>query len=237
MIDSQRVAVVTGATGGVGKAVVQRFAELGLRLALFGTSEANLSRLTGELDLPSNLTLTKGLDFREPEAADMAVRMTTEKFGRADILVQLIGGWAGGPPLAEAAASALEKMLQQHVWTTFHLVRAFLPVFQRGHWGRVVAISTGSVGLPNPGGGLYAAAKAAQESLILSIAQEYRSSGITGNILRVQTIDEQHERDLYPSLKNANWTTPEEIASAVLFLCSEEASMLNGARIPLYGRP
>jgi NAD(P)-dependent dehydrogenase (short-subunit alcohol dehydrogenase family) len=237
MLDSSRVAVITGATGGLGRAVVKLFARSGLRLALFSTSDAHLAQLTGELRLPANLTLTRGLNFREPDSAATAARLTVEKFGRADMLVHLIGGWAGGPPLADMEPSALEDMLQQHVWSTFRLAKAFVPVFASHHWGRMVVISTGSVRVPNPGGGLYAAAKAAQESLVLSVAQEYKSAGITANILRVQTIDEEHQRDLDPSPKNAGWTTPEEIASAVAFLCSEEASMLNGARIPLYGRP
>jgi NAD(P)-dependent dehydrogenase (short-subunit alcohol dehydrogenase family) len=237
MIDSNRVAVISGATGGLGRAVVKLFAEMGLRMALFGTSDTRLAQLVGELRLPSDLTLTRGLNFREPEAAATAARLTVEKFGRADILAHLIGGWSGGPPLADTDPSTLEEMLQQHVWTTFRLAKAFVPVLASNHWGRVVVISTGSVGVPNPGGGVYAASKAAQESLILSVAQEYKASGITANILRVQTIDEEHQRDLEPSPKNAGWTTPEEIASAVAFLCSEEATMLNGARIPLYGRP
>jgi NAD(P)-dependent dehydrogenase (short-subunit alcohol dehydrogenase family) len=237
MITNNRVAVVTGATGGLGKLVVKQFARLGLRQALFSTSDAHLAQLVSELRLASNLTLTKGLNFREPEAAATAARLTVEKFGRADMLVHLIGGWSGGATLAEMEPSALEDMLQQHVWTTFRLLKAFVPIFSRHNWGRVVIMSTGSVRVPNPGGGLYAAAKAAQESLILSIAQEYKASGVTANVLRVQTIDEEHERDLNPSPRNAGWTTPEEIVPAILFLCSEEATMLNGARIPLYGRP
>jgi NAD(P)-dependent dehydrogenase (short-subunit alcohol dehydrogenase family) len=237
MIDTNRVAVITGATGGLGKLVVRQFARMGLRQALFSKREEQLSALARELRLPQNVTLTKGLNFREPGAASDAARLTMEKFGRADILVHLIGGWSGGPAIGEMDPSALEDMLQQHVWTTFHLLRAFLPLFAHHHWGRVVIISAGSVRVPNPGGSVYAAAKAAQESLILSVAQEYKPVGVTANILRVQTIDEEHERDLNPSAKNAGWTTPEEIVPAVIFLCSEEAGMLNGARIPLYGRP
>ncbi|MDQ3929289.1 MAG: SDR family oxidoreductase, partial [Chloroflexota bacterium] len=81
----------------------------------------------------------------------------------------------------------------------------------------------------------YVAGKAAQEALILTLARELAGSGVTANILQVRTIDTKHERDAQKTSKNANWTTPEEIASAVLYLCSNEAHVVNGARIPLYG--
>jgi len=60
---------------------------------------------------------------------------------------------------------------------------------------------------------------------------------VTANILRVRSIDVEHKREHEPSPKNASWTTPEEIAAALLYLCSDEANRVNGARIPLYGAP
>jgi NAD(P)-dependent dehydrogenase (short-subunit alcohol dehydrogenase family) len=77
--------------------------------------------------------------------------------------------------------------------------------------------------------------KAAQEALTLAIAKESAGSGVTANILQVRTIDADRERDRNPSGKNASWTTPEEITAAILYLCSDEAGVVNGARIPLYG--
>ena len=72
---------------------------------------------------------------------------------------------------------------------------------------------------------------------MLTLAEEYKGTGVTANVLRVRTIDVKHERDTDPSPKTASWTTPEEIAAAILYLCSNEAGMVNGARIPLYGSP
>jgi NAD(P)-dependent dehydrogenase (short-subunit alcohol dehydrogenase family) len=67
------------------------------------------------------------------------------------------------------------------------------------------------------------------------LAQEVKETGVTANILQVRTIDAKHERDSQPTPKNAAWTTPEEILPAILYLCSDEAQVVNGARIPLYG--
>jgi len=83
----------------------------------------------------------------------------------------------------------------------------------------------------------YAAAKAAQEALLLALAQENRGTGVTANVIRVQTIDVKHQRDLEPTSKNSSWTTPEEIAAAVQYLISDEAAAVNGIRMPLYGSP
>lgn len=81
----------------------------------------------------------------------------------------------------------------------------------------------------------YAVGKAAQEALILALVQEVKDAGVTANILQVRTIDAKHERDRQPTLKNASWTTPEKILSAILYLCTDESQVVNGARIPLFG--
>ena len=71
----------------------------------------------------------------------------------------------------------------------------------------------------------------------MTLAEELKGTGVTSNVLRDRTIDINHERDRQHSAKSATWTTPEEIAAAILYLCSDEASSVNGARIPLYGSP
>jgi NAD(P)-dependent dehydrogenase (short-subunit alcohol dehydrogenase family) len=80
-------------------------------------------------------------------------------------------------------------------------------------------------------------AKAAQEALILTLAQELKDSGVTANIVQVRVIDVDHQRDRAPTPQNSAWTTPEELAALILYLCSEGAGAINGARIPLYGSP
>jgi 3-oxoacyl-[acyl-carrier protein] reductase len=81
--------------------------------------------------------------------------------------------------------------------------------------------------------GAYAIAKAAEEAMILMLAQETRPKGVTANVIQVRTIDVDHQREQKPSASNASWTTPEEIVAAMLYLCSPEAGMVNGTRLPL----
>ena len=232
-----RVAVVTGATGGSGRVVARRLAQAGASLALFSSSEAKLGQLAAEIETSQGRWLTRALDFTDPGAARIAAEATMEKFGRVDMLLHFIGGWVGGKTVIEFGVNQFEEMLQQHLWTTLYLSQAFVPLLSANGWGRIVVISSPSAAKPAPRSAPYAVAKAAQETLILALAQELKHTGVTANILRVKTIDVEHVREAEPTPTNASWTIPEEIAEAVVYLCSDEAKVVNGARIPLYGGP
>jgi NAD(P)-dependent dehydrogenase (short-subunit alcohol dehydrogenase family) len=237
MEKQDRVAVITGATGGLGRVVTRQLAGQGLRLSVFSSNQDKLESLIQEFGLTPERTHIQALDFRQADAARMALQATLEKFGRADILLHFVGGWTGGVPLVDVEGAKLDEMIQQHVWTTFHLAKSFIPTFQANDWGRMIVVSSPVAGLPAANSAPYAAAKAAQEALLLALAQENCGTGVTANIIRVQTIDVKHQRDMEPTSKNISWTTPEEIAAAVRYLISDEAAVVNGIRMPLYGSP
>jgi NAD(P)-dependent dehydrogenase (short-subunit alcohol dehydrogenase family) len=113
-------------------------------------------------------------------------------------------------------------------------VRAFVPHLLAGGWGRVIMIGSPLAARPNARGGPYAIGKAGQEALMLALAQELRGTGVTANLLQARTIDAKREKLSAPTAANASWTTPEELLAAVLFLLSEEAGTISGARIPLF---
>ena len=237
MAIEDRVAIITGATGGLGRVVTFRLAEHGARLALFGRNAERLAQLASELHLPEDRYLAQALNLRDPVDAQAAADAVLAKFGRAEILLHLVGGWIGGKPVVEVAANEISDMLQQHLWTTLYVARAFVPHLVANQWGRVIVISSPHASSPPANVAPYVIGKAAQETLMLALAQELKDSGVTANTLVVRAIDVQHQRDRVPTPKNVSWTTPEEIASMILYLCSDEARMVNGARIPLYGRP
>jgi NAD(P)-dependent dehydrogenase (short-subunit alcohol dehydrogenase family) len=152
-----------------------------------------------------------------------------------DILLHFVGGWIGGKPVTQVQLEEIASMLQQHLWTTFYLAQAFIPHLVANGWGRLVVVSSPTVA-DTPANRLpYTIGKSAQEALILTLAKELAGSQVTANWLRVKTIDVEHERDRQPAPANQSWTTPEEIFAALLYLCSDEAQAINGARIPLYG--
>lgn len=230
-----RVAVITGATGGLGRVVAKRFAEQGACLVLVSTSAKKLHRLAGELNIAEDRILGLIADLSQPGAAKEITEKALAKFGRIDILLHLIGGWSGGKPVVNTEDAQVEDMLQQHLWTTVRLAQAIIPVMTDDRWGRILVISSPVASHLAVNVAPYVIGKAAQEALMLTIAQEVKNSGITANMLLVKKIDAGHEREQHPSQLNADWTTPEEIAATLLHLCAEEASMINGARIPIYG--
>jgi len=230
-----RVVVITGATGGLGKVVSEHFAAAGSRLAMVGTNREKLTELESSLKLPSEQMMSCVADLALPDAADKVREAVMGKYGRVDILLHLVGGWIGGKPLTQVTAQEISSMLENHLWMTFHLTQAFIPGMVVNKWGRIIVVSSPVVSNPPANRAPYTIGKSAQEALMLTLAEELKYTGVTANILRVRTIDVQHERDRNPSAKNVFWSTPEEIWSAIKYLCSDEGAMVNGARLPLYG--
>lgn len=222
---NDRVVVITGATGGLGRLVTQAFAEQGASLVLVSTDQNKLDALAGELDLPSQRILTHAADLLDESATRDAAEAVSAKFGRVDILIHLIGGWTGGKTLSESDISDFKFMLDRHAWTTIHLLRAFSPKLAANGWGRVIAVTSPFATRPSAKMGAYAVGKAAQETLILTLADEFAGTDLTANVLQVKSIDMKD---------SGKGTSPDEIIAAMLYLCSDEAGKVNGARLPLY---
>lgn len=213
------------------------FSEQGCMLALVGRDLANLESLASSLEVSQEKVFTLVGDVSEAAQAQKIAESVIAQFGHADILVHVIGGWTGGTAIEDLPADDLEHMIQQHVWSTFYTTQAFTPYLKANRWGRVLAVSSPTASKPKARSAAYAAAKAAQQALISTLAQELKGTGVTANLVLVSTIDTEHERINSPTPQNAGWTTPEEIVSMMLYLCSDEASMINGAMIPLFGAP
>jgi NAD(P)-dependent dehydrogenase (short-subunit alcohol dehydrogenase family) len=223
-----RVAVISGATGATGRLAAHALAAEGVSLALLSTDQRKLNMLATDLDLPPERILTLALDLSDREAVFEAAKAVNAKFGWADILLHLVGGWTGGKTLVETPVEELQNMLNQHLWTTFHLTQAFLPHLIRNGWGRVIIISSPVAVRPPAKLGAYAIGKAAEETLMLTIAKEAKENNVTANIIQVRSIDVKGE---------GKGTSPDEIVAAVLYLCSEDAGKINGVRVPLFENP
>ncbi|MFM8320759.1 MAG: SDR family NAD(P)-dependent oxidoreductase [Chloroflexota bacterium] len=230
----ERTIVITGAAGGLGQVLVRDLAAQNARLALIGREADKLDQLAASLGLGPAQALAFPADLLQPQVAQAAAAAAAERFGRLDALLHLIGGWTGGKTLLETPDGDLQHMLEQHVWSSFNAARAFAPHLARSGAGRIIMITSPFAAQPRPRGGAYAIAKAGQETLALTMAQELRDSGVTVNLLQVKTIDLQRARVNTASPENAAWTTPEELSAAVQYLLSDQAGAVNGAKIPLY---
>lgn len=217
--------VITGATGALGKKTAQTFAEAGHSLALLDNDQTKLDVLIKELNLPEERLFASVVDLRDGGAVQDSAEAIANKFGFVHALFHLVGGWTGGKTLAQASEDDLNFMLGQHVLTTFHLFKAFSPKLAASGWGRVITISPSTVANPPAERGVYNAAKAAQETLMLTLAAELRERGVTANIIQVRAIDVENK---------GTGTTPDVIVATMQYLFSEQAGKVNGARIPLY---
>ncbi len=225
-----------GRPAGLGRSLPDDLAARGANLALLDMDEARLQSLVEELAIPEGRIFTRVLNLLDPAQANAAAEAVAARFGRVDILLHVVGGWSGGKTLLEIAASDLEFMLNQHVWTSFNVTRAFLPHLLSNGWGRIIMVTSPLAARPNAKSSAYAIGKAGQEALMLTLSQELTGSGVTANLLQARSIDVKREKLASPAAaKASNATTPEELSAAVLYLLSDEAGTVNGAKIPMYG--
>jgi len=230
-----RTAIITGATGGLGPAVVQVMLEEGASVAAIGRDEAQLEALRIALAPQAGRWLALPADLTDAVAAADAVKAVAAQLGGPDIMLALAGGWRGGKPVGETDPETLDWLLRVNLLTAFNICHAALPYLTGRKWGRVITIGSRSAVGGQGRSGAYAASKAAVVALTQSIAAEVRGTGITANVILPGTIDTDRNRAAMPGTDYGKWVTPEQIAAVIRFLCSEEASAINGAAIPVYG--
>jgi len=232
-----RTVIIAGAAGGLGTVASAAFADAGANLALLGRSLDKLDELAGDLKLPDARVLTQAANLSNAQEVEEVAKAVMKKFKRIDVLLNFVGGWIGGKDVFSTQKADVDSMLDQHLYSTYAMVQAFVPHMLNAKWGRVLAVSSPNASRPPGNNSPYAIGKSAMEALLLSLAQEVKHSGVTANLVLVRTIDVAHQREISPSKENKSWITPEEISATLLHLCSEEAAMINGARVPMFGEP
>jgi NAD(P)-dependent dehydrogenase (short-subunit alcohol dehydrogenase family) len=231
-----RVVLITGATGALGRVAARAFAADGARLGLGGTDRGRLAEVATEAGIPDHRWVASIGDLRDEAATQAAVGAVVERFGRIDVVLHLVGGFVPGAPIAELDEERLRSMLDQHLWTTLHVTRAVVPGMVERGWGRILAVTSFTTAATPARAGIYATTKAAQETMLKVLARECAGTGVTVNLVAVRAIDKEHARDTESNPKTASWTTPEEIVTTFRFLASDAAGRINGARIPLDGQ-
>ncbi len=230
---TNKVAVLIGATGQLGAAIAKAFVHKGAKLVLVGTQKDGLDALQKELGFPDTRILLHVADAMSDAAMQALALAVQEKFKRADILLHIAGGYRGGA-LADTPNEVWDFMLNLNLRTAVNSIRAFLPLLTAHEWGRILTISSGITQAPPPNVAAYVTAKAALETMTLAVAQEVKEKGVTANVVLIRALDTPAERAKQPD-KNTGWVKPEDVAATLLFLCSDEAGAITGARIPVFG--
>jgi NAD(P)-dependent dehydrogenase (short-subunit alcohol dehydrogenase family) len=224
-----KVALVTGANGGLGRHVTQalldaNFTVMGLAPHI-QQSDFNHQNF---LALPAAVTSL--------ETAENAVESALARFGRIDVLAHLIGGFAGGKPVAETDDAVWQRMFDVNLNSAFHLLRAVIPAMRKAQSGRIIAIGSRASEDPGPGVGAYSASKAALVSLAKTVARENKGAGITANVILPGTMDTPANRKEMPNADMSLWVQPSSVASLIVWLVSDAGKDVTGAAIPVYGR-
>jgi NAD(P)-dependent dehydrogenase (short-subunit alcohol dehydrogenase family) len=226
------VALVTGGTGGLGKAVVEELLDAGAEVVTTWVVERE-REAAEEAFGDRDVTLVEANLLEDGAAA--AVEAAKER-GPLRSLVNLVGGFAAGGRLHEEDAPSMEKMLALNLTTAVNSSRAALPAMLEAGGGAIVCVGTKVALQPFSGGAAYAVSKAAVLALVRSLNVEYRDDGIRANAVIPNVIDTPANRESMPDADFSKWVRPEEIARAIRFLCSADSSAITGAEIPVYGR-
>jgi NAD(P)-dependent dehydrogenase (short-subunit alcohol dehydrogenase family) len=232
-----KIVLVTGGTGGLGREVTMAFLEAGARVAVtYQNAEEFAAVVSAAARTGAAPPDGTAVDVTDAAAVEQFVANVVKKHGRLDVLVNTVGGYAGGTNLWEVDPRTYDKMLQLNLKAGFVLARAIVPVMIRQNRGWIVNIASKVALDHGAGGALYAASKAGALAMFDSLAAEVKPHNINVNSVLPSIIDTAANRKAMPGADFSKWPKPEEIARVILFLCSEEARVIHGAAIPVYGK-
>jgi NAD(P)-dependent dehydrogenase (short-subunit alcohol dehydrogenase family) len=230
---TNRVAVIIGASGQLGPAVAKAFADAGVRIVLVAPEQEPLDALFQALGYRESRVMLRAADLLDEQALYETAAEVQARFERIDIVLHIAGAYRGGG-LLDTTDEIWADMLDANLKSVLYAARAFVPHLIANAWGRILTISSGVTQNPPPGSLAYLTAKGALETFTLALANEFKAQHITANVVLLRALDTPAERAKQPN-KTTGWVTPAQVAATLVFLCTDEAGAITGARIPVYG--
>ncbi len=258
-----KVAIVTGASKGIGKAIALALAAEGCNVVLSARGQQELTEVVQEIQQKDGTALAVVADGTKGQDVQHLIQETITKFGAIHVLINNAGGIGSGGSLVTSTFETLSdedwaEVFDLNVISAVRMVRAVLPSMQKQKWGRIINISSESGTQPDPTLAHYNAAKAALNNLTKSLSKAYGRDGILVNTvspafvktplanaqmeqeakaqgISPQEIEQYYLRQYRPHIEPGRGGTPEEIASAVVFLASEQASFITGENLRVDG--
>ena len=232
---SQTVGLVAGGTGGLGRAVTLQFLTEGAAVVTTYRTQTEFDDLVQAAGADAARLEGHRIDVTDEAATRELVETVVRLHGRLDALVNTVGGYAGGVTLLELDTKVLDHMLALNLRSGYALARAALPAMLSRGRGSIVNVAAKAALNPPPRAAAYAASKAAALALMDSLAAETSGTGVRVNSVLPSVIDTAANRKSMPKADFAKWPKPEEIARVILFLCSDDAEVIHGAAVPVYG--
>jgi len=175
------------------------------------------------------------VDVTDEAAVAKLVDGIVERHGRLDCMVNAVGGYAGGIKLWEMETKVFEQQLALNLRAGFVLARAAARVMVKQGSGAILNVASKAAVDHGAGAAAYAASKAAAVAMIDCLAADLKGTGVRANSILPSIIDTPANRKAMPKADFSKWPKPEEIARVILFLCSDEAKLIQGASLPVYG--
>jgi NAD(P)-dependent dehydrogenase (short-subunit alcohol dehydrogenase family) len=191
---------------------------------LKSTAGATGERLEGQL-----------VDVTDEAAVRQLIENIVRKHGRLDAMVNAVGGYAGGTKLWELETKVFDQMMALNLRSGYALSRAAVRAMLKKGRGAIVNVAAKAAFDHAGGAAAYAASKSAAVALLDSLAADLKGTGIRANTILPSIIDTEANRKAMPNADFAKWPKPEDIARVILFLCSDDAKVIQGAAIPVYG--
>jgi NAD(P)-dependent dehydrogenase (short-subunit alcohol dehydrogenase family) len=230
-----KVVLVAGGTGGLGRAVSLAFLHEGAQLIVTAQRQQEFENLRQAAGTNASNLAARSVDVTDEAAVQQLIEGIASDHGRLDALVNTVGGYVGGIKLWELDTKLFDQMLTLNLRSGYALSRAAAKVMLKQGKGTIVNVAAKAALDHGAGAGAYAASKAASLALIDSLAADLKGSGVRVNSILPSIIDTEANRKAMPGANFANWPKPEDIARVILFLCSDDAKVIHGAAIPVYG--
>jgi NAD(P)-dependent dehydrogenase (short-subunit alcohol dehydrogenase family) len=230
-----RSVLITGATGVLGTAVTRRFLELGHDIVAASSGHSGHAPEQSPGESSARLQFLQA-DVTDPDSVTTLVAEAVDALGTIEVLVHLVGGWAGGKPIQDHLPDEWDRVLDLNLGSAFLCSRAVIPHMRKQGWGRIVFVSARAARQDRQGQGAYAVAKSGVAILAEAIAEENRDKDVTANVVAPAALDTPANRAATPGSDHSDLVPPDVVAEMIAFLASEEAGLLRGGWLPAFGR-
>lgn len=226
---ASRTVIITGAQGGLGNFVTNRFLQA-------GDTVLGASRSIQQSDFASSNFVAVPTDFSDFGSVQKLAQLAVDRFQRIDVIVHVAGAFAGGSPLHETDENTWARMRDQNLTSAYLFAKAVIPHMRKARSGRLIAVGSKAAEQAHANIGAYVIFKSALVTLVKTLAIENASHGITASIVLPGTMDTPANRAAMPNVDPETWVPPADVANTIFWLASDEASQVNGAAIPVSGR-